>query len=186
MPRSYGEVPYTLVDLKVASYNILTGTYGSPFSLDEIQTLEFTPVADNDQIKAFGRLRHLLSVSTHVEYKFSQAGIDFEALATIAGMTNASSGTTPNQSGTLDAEFDGESLPYFGLVGKILAEAGADVHIGLPVCMLDAIPGLKFEQNKFVMGEASGKAIARESDNKAIKILRHETAGAIDFNQIFV
>ena len=185
MPRTYSETPFTLVDLQIASYNILTATYGTPISLDEAQMLEFSPVADNDQIMAGGRLRHLLTVSTHVEFKLSQAGIDFDAYNILTGMTNASSGTTPNRSRRLTGSFDGTPLPYFGLVGKILSEAGADVHIGLPVCMLDSIPGMKFEQNKFVIGEANGKSIARESDNKAVFLLGNETAASINFNTIF-
>jgi len=185
MPRSFGEVPFTLVDLQIASYNILTGVYGTSRSLDEIQTLEFTPVADTDSIKAYGRLKHLLSVQTHVEFKLSQAGIDFEALAIVGGMTNLSSGATPNQKGELTASFDGSSLPYFGLVGKVQAEGVSDLHIGMPVCMLDVLPGLKFEQNKFVMAEVAGKCIARESDNKAIFLFRHETPASISFATIF-
>lgn len=182
MTRGFSEVVFTLVDVRIAAYNILADTFGTAIVVPEPQTYEVTPEADNDSIKATGKLTHLLSVLTHVSFKMSTAGIPFEALAIMSGASTNSSPTTQK---TSKQSAGGAGMPYFGIVGKLVGEQGDDLHLGLPVCKLDKSPGWKAEQNKFLIGECAGKAIARESSGFAIYVLGHQTAAAIDFAEIF-
>lgn len=182
--RGYSEIVFGIVDLRIATYNILTDTFGTAIEVPEAQGIEFSFIADNDSIKATGAMRHLLSVITHAEFKFSKAGFPFAALAAMTGASNASSGTTPTRTRRWSANAGGAGLPYFAMVGKLVGENGDDLHAGLAVCKLDTIPSWKAEQNKFVIKEASGKAIER-NNGKLVYLLGHETAASIDFNEIF-
>jgi hypothetical protein len=185
MARGFGEVLFSIVDLKIAPYNILTDTVGTAVDMPEVQQLDFTPEGDTDEIKAEGYLQHLLSVMTHGTFTLSQAGIPYEALAVMTGWTRGSSGTTPNREDTLQGTPGGAGLPYFAVAGKLVGEQSDDVHIGLVCCKLDAPPAWNIEQNVFVIGESSGKAIAPNS-RQLPYIEIHETAAAIDMTTLFV
>ncbi len=184
MPRGYGEVVFSLVQMRLASYNIVTDTFGTAVELPEAQTLEFSFETDTDAIKAGGYLQHLLAVTTHATLKLSSAGVPFEALAILSGASNNSSGTPPNRTRRLNVGAGGSGLPYFGVVGKLVGEQGDDLHVGLPVCKLDGVPSWKAEQNKFVIASAEGRAIKRASGH-LVYLLGHETAASVDFNEIF-
>jgi hypothetical protein len=184
MPRGYSEVVFSLTQLRIASYNILTDTFGAPVDLPETQTLEFAFETDTDEIKAEGYLQHLLTVMTHATFKLSSAGVPFEALAILTGASNASSGSTPNRSRRMRFDAGGSGLPYFAVAGKLVGEQGDDLHVGLAVCKLDAAPGWKAEQNKFVIQQAEGRAIKR-ANGRLVYLLGNETAAALDFNSLF-
>jgi len=184
MAREFSEVVFSLVDLKVATYNILTDVVGTAVDLPEAQELEFSAEGDTDEIKAEGYLQHLLTVVTHATVSLSSAGVPFTALAIMTGMANDSSDTTPNQQRTSQLTPGGAGLPYFAVGGKLVGEQGDDLHVGLVCVKLDSIPSWKAEQNKFVMSPASGKAIAPNS-RKLIYLRGHETAADIDFTTLF-
>lgn len=184
MARGHSEIVFTLTEIRIATYNILTDTFGTPIELPQPQDFEVDPQADTDEIKAQGYLQHLLTVNTHATFTTSSAGLPFEALAIMAGLTNDSSGSSPNQERTLDVDAGSDGLPYFAIVGKMVGEQDDDLHIGLPVCKLDSVPSWSVEQNQFVISEMSGRVIKREN-GQMIYFLGHETAAAIDFDEIF-
>lgn len=187
MAREMGEIVFTLQQIMIAPLNIITGAYSTAVTLPEPQTMEITFEADTDQIKAQGYLQHLLSVITHGTFKLSQAGIPFDALEVLTGATRDDSGSTPNAIKAMRFGAGGSGLPYFGAVGRLVGEQSDDTWLGLPACKLDMIPGWKAEQNKFVIGESSGKFIAN-SAGLLCQVLSHETATAIttgNFAQAF-
>lgn len=187
MPRGYGEVIFSLTDLTVATFNVLTGVVGTGVDLPEQQTLEFGFEADTDRIKATGAYRHKLTVITHGVFTLAAAGIPYAALATITNMTRTSSGSAPNRQQTGRFQVGGAGLPYFAIAGKMVGEQGDDLHVGLICCKLDAPPKWKFEQNKYAISECKGECISPyEDDSKQLVYLEaHETAAAINLTTLF-
>lgn len=179
MARTFGEIPFTLLQVYVAAYDIVDDTYGTAQALPEPMMVEISPEADTDEIKAQGYVQHLLTVTTKCGFKFGHAGFPFDAWAVIVGTSNASSGTPPNATRRSNVDAGGAGLPYFGVVGRAAAEDGADVWVGLAVCKLNSVPSWKVEQNKFVIGEAEGVAIKRQDYGKVVYLVGHQTATAI-------
>lgn len=188
MPE-YGEVGFTLSDIKVAAL-ASDNTYGTPGSLEYGQKLEFSPQADTDMIKAYGMAVELLAVVTHCTGAFDAGLIDDSAYQIIAGnaVASAAFGTTPNQYNRLDVQVGQDGLPYFGLIGKLFGVGGADLHVGFAKCKLDSMPGFTIEQNKFVLPSTAVSMITPDvSIRKLVRIERHETAEDIssDFDTWF-
>jgi hypothetical protein len=184
MTRGFGEVVFTLTELQIAPYNILTDVIGTAVVLPESQKFEFTPEGDTDEIMAGGKVTHLLSVMTKGTFTLSSAGIPFAALAIMTGWTHGSSGSTPNQQTTLQGTPGGAGLPYFAVAGKMMGENGDDAHVGFVGCKLDAPPGWSIEQNKFLIGECSGSVIAPNARDMPY-VEAHETAAAINMTTLF-
>lgn len=184
----YGEVGYTIVDLRIAAL-LSTGLYGTSVQLDYLQELEFTTQADTDMIKAFGYQVESLSVPTHATGTMQLGSIDFSAYVILAGLTEVISGTAPTEQSILDILAGGESgLPYFGVVGKLQSVLGADLHVGFFKAKLDTVPGFRMEQNRFILPQSAMTMIVNnQTDRKLVRLERHETAIVIesDFDVFF-
>lgn len=188
MTVNYGDVVFTLIDLKVAPW--LAGNTYSPtaVTLGYSSEMSFQVNSDTDQIKAFGMLVELLAVITHAEGKIKNAAVDSEATYVLSGFATTSSGTTPSRTGTLDILGGGAGLPYFGAVGAFAGLNGAGILVGIRKCKLDTIPGWTVEQNKFRMAETGFKGIVPDTSTRSLlKIRKYETAIAIpvDLNSFF-
>ncbi len=188
MPE-YGEVAFTLMDIKVAAL-ASDNTYGTPVSLGYGQSLEFSAQADSDMIKAYGMGVELLRVITHATGTLSQGQLDFAGYAILIGngFDKNDFGTTPAQYSQVDIQVGGSGLPYFGLVGKLAGVVGADLHVGFSKSMLDTMPSFTVEQNKFVLPSAAMTMITPDVTNRLLLSYEtHETAEAItsDFDTFF-
>lgn len=172
--RDFGEIVFTLVQVQVAQYDIGAGTYGTAVTVPEPQDFELKGMADEDQVKASGKLTRLLTVITHGEGKWNAAGIPFEALATIAGFTDTSSGAETD----LVTPAGGAGLPYFGIIGKLVGEQTDDVLMGAGICKLKNIPTWTANQNQFVTSALEFRLI-EDTNSELIKVKRRETASTI-------
>lgn len=178
MPREFGEVVFTLVDLKVGTYNIVSDALGAAVDLPEAQMLEITINADTDMIKAEGKRTHSLTVITEAAFKLSSAGIPWDALVVMTGVSSSESLTTPNQVRRSRLSAGGRGFPYFWVAGKMIDEVTGDKHVGLAVCKLNTFPAWKIEQNKFVIPEVDGVAQQRDG-GYLLYSLDHETEANI-------
>jgi hypothetical protein len=189
MPE-YGEVSFTLLDIKAAALGS-DNTYGTPVSLGYGQSLEFSPQADSDMIKAYGMGVELLRVITHATGTLSQGQLDFAGYAVLigsGGFVKNDFGTTPTQYSQVDVKVGDSGLPYFGLIGKLAGVNGADLHLGFSKCMLDTIPGFTVEQNKFILPSCAMSMITPDVTNRMLLSYdTHETAQDItdDFDTFF-
>lgn len=185
MPQSL----YTLTSLRVARWN---GTaYGTPVLLAEGQTMQFTPQADTDEKKAYGRMMRLLTVFTHVNFNMGVGLLQGDAIWVMTGLAQAVSGTSGAADATQRLGFDagGAGLPYFGAVGTFASDDNGDVAMGIPLCKLDSIPSLSSEQNQFIMPESAGKGIANSASDTPRRGLfidqRKVAADILDFDAFF-
>lgn len=188
MTVSYGDVVFTLNDLKVAPW--LSGNTYSPtaVSLGYTSTLSFSVQADNDQIKAFGMLVELLSVITHIEGNIENAAIDSEASWVLSGFATTSSGSAPSRTGTMDILGGGGGLPYFGAVGAFAGLNNSGIFVGIRKCKLDTFPEWNVDQNKFRMAKTGFKGVVPDTSSRyLIRIRKYETATTVptDLNTFF-
>lgn len=158
----FAEIAYTLSDCIVASYNPTANTYGTPAALAHGQMVEVEPEADQDKLRSYGAYARGLSVMIGAKLKVKHGGIDFNVLAIWTGMSNYTSGLTPNQVRTSDVDAGGAGMGRFGLIGVAETDDGGRIAVGLRNCLLDAFPKwtLDGESNKFFIGDMSGYAFA--------------------------
>ena len=172
----FAEIAYTLTDCVVAAYNPTANTYGTPAALAHGQVVEVEPEADQDKLRSYGAYARGLSVLIGAKLKVKHGGIDFSVLAILTGMSNYTSGLTPNQVRTSDVDAGGQGLPRFGLLGVAATDDGGNLVVGLRNCLLDMFPKwtLDGEANKFFIGDTSGYAFA--VSGMLIRAKAHETA----------
>lgn len=174
MPE-FSEVAFTLTDIVIAALS--GGSYGSDVALSYAQTLTIEPQADNDMLKAEGMIVELLSVVTHATFKISSGAVDFAALEALLNLTSSLSGTTPNQVDTLDFLAGGSGLPYFGYLGRFVTTEGGEFIVGGFKAMLDSIPNVGGDQNKFMLPEMAGSMAAQDTtDRRLFRAKKIETA----------
>lgn len=157
----FGEISYTLTDCLISPYNKVANTFGAVTSLAVGQTVEIEPEADNDQLRGYGVKSALLSVIVGAKLKVGMGGVDISALAAMAGVSNYTSGLTPNQKRRTRFGAGGGGLPYFGLIGVTATDDGGYMACGLQACKLNTYPKytLDGKENKFNMSETEGYAI---------------------------
>ncbi len=162
MALEFAEINYTLTKCTVARYNKTTNTYDTPELLENGQIVSVEAVADNDDLRGYGQIVALLSVLTSAKVTIGAGGVDFSTLAAISGMSNSTSGTTPNRRRTSRISAGGGGLPYFGLIGEGATDDGGLCIVGLQAVKLDTFPKwtLDGKANKFNLSETNGKAIA--------------------------
>lgn len=160
MAREFAEVSYTLRDLYVAAYNRNANTYGTPARVEGGQLLVSDPESDTDKLRAYGQIERGLAVVIGAKVQLKAGGVDFSALAILAGLTNAVSGSTPNQVRTSKVGAGGSGLPYFGALGVAAVDDGGVAVIGLPCVKLDTFPKwtMDGEQNRYNISDVAGYA----------------------------
>jgi len=159
--REFAEIAYTLTDCIVAAYSKTLNSYSTPIALADGQMIEIEPEADNDKLPSYGVTGALLSVLRGAKVKLGAGGVDFDAFAAMTGMSNYTSGLTPNQKRTTRVRAGGSGLPYFGVIGVAPTDDGGLEAVGLQCVKLDAFPKFTLDgkANKFNMSETDGYAI---------------------------
>lgn len=185
---SFGDIIYNITDMYVAP---LTGsTYGTPARVEYVSSLSFEFETDEDTIKAYGLTVEKLSVPTGITGTLAEASLNWSAASVMTGMSEASSGTTPNAVKTLDMLMGGAGLPYFGLIAAYASLEG-NALLGFPKCKLGSLPAFTVEQNVFRTAEISMMMLAPSTTvRKALRLRKNETAASVpsaqaDFQAFF-
>ena len=181
---SFGNLPVSLTDLRVAPLNA-DGTYGTAVQDSHGRILTITPNMTTAKVKAYGKTAAVAAIVEDANVALEGGGYSWDVLAVVAGATVTESGVTPAQEKSAPIAA-GSNLSYWGVVGKALGDDGGDIHVGCPKVKLTKMPETKMDGdgNAFVTGNMEGLAIADDS-GYVIYPLAHETAGAIDFTEIF-
>jgi hypothetical protein len=95
------------------------------------------------------------------------------------GSTPTVEGMTPNAQTTVQVD-GGQRMPYFGVVGRALAEEGeGDFHVFIPKAKIMADVTLaQLEYGTFAVPEMTIMAVGDETYG-AINLIEHETAAEI-------
>lgn len=151
--------PFGLNQIKFVS---LDGLDVVPLT-DQSRTLEFEEVVVSGDFPGDDGIQAVVTQPVSIKGKIEAGGISLEAYALITGHTLTIAGTTPNRTGTLEA--DSSRFPYFKIYGKSLGDGIDDVHIKILKAKLTS--GLKgtFKYGEFMASEiefvgvkVSGKA----------------------------
>jgi hypothetical protein len=161
-------LPYSVNKVAVATWNPITEQWGTPQSVQNIQTISFVPEHDTDELKILGAVEELLSVLVSAMVTFQFGGIDWTALTIMGGMDDASSGGDTHINAY---EAGGEGMPYFGLAYSIPLKGGAEMHMYVPKCQLTKNIPLEFDMNKFATPSIDAKAVRlRLADNTLYQV----------------
>lgn len=175
---SYGAPQFGLNDVKVAAWNA-TNSYGSAVDVMSAQQLGGTlrvvsaELIGDDSITATGSR----VIGGQINMRFG--GISLAALEVILGNTATSSVASPNEVKQLKMD-GGDNLPYFGLVGKALAEEGVgDFMIFYPKCkIMSDIQLANMEYGQFAIPEMTIMAVDDETYG-VLSLIEHQANTAI-------
>lgn len=184
MPSTWANTPFTILNLYVALLGS-DNSYGTPAVFENPQSFSYTPQHDNDEIKARGANRELLSVLIGYEASLDEASLKADAVNIVTGYTESLSGTTPNQVATEDDSAGGEGKPYVGLVAVYAGTLGSRFVMGFAKGMIMNDPEFEAGQNEFRTGSIDfAFATATPSVAKIRRMRKYETASDVpDFTQ---
>lgn len=116
----FGTPQFGLNDCKIAVWNA-TNSYGTAVDVASVQMIGFTVEMLSGRLEGDDQINAVASRAIASECQLRFGGIRFVALQVLMGNAATSSLTTPNQVIALPIG-GGDEMPYFGLVGKALAE----------------------------------------------------------------
>jgi hypothetical protein len=162
MPGSpeFAEISYVLTDCIVAAYNKFANTYSTPAALANGQKVVIEAEADNDKLRGYGAYTAGLSVITGAKVVMGYGGVDVSIMTIIAGVSDSSSGSTPNRVRRNLWAAGGAGLPYFGLIGTAATDDGGLLVVGCQAVKLNTFPTYTLDgsENKFNINETDGYA----------------------------
>lgn len=175
---SYGAPSFGLSDVKVAAWNA-TNSYGTAVDVMSAQQLGGTlrvsaaELTGDDAITATGSR----PIGGEIRLRFG--GVSIAALEVILGLTATSSVASPNAVKQLKVA-GGERLPYFGLVGKALAEEGSgDLTIFYPKCkIMSDIQLVNMEYGNFAIPELTIMAV-KDDTYGVLSLIEHQASTSI-------
>lgn len=145
-------------------------------TLPNSRTLEFEETVVSGEMTGDDQLSSIVTIPTGIKGKIEEGGISLEAYELMTGHSFLASGSTPNQTGTLDG--DSTRYPYFQIFGRSLGDDGDDIHMHLKKVKLTT--GLKgsFKYGEFMASEMEFSGI--KVSGSAFETVINETASALD------
>lgn len=163
--------PFGLKEIVVASMDGET-VIALPAALE----MEFEETVVSGEFYGNDDLQGIVTQPLGVKGKFKQGGYPAEAISVMTGHTYDTTGSTPNEVQTLEA--DSTSYPYFQIFGKSLGDEGDDVHIKVFKAKLTTGVKGSFKRGEFFMPETEFMGV--KVDGKAWESASHETAEPLD------
>jgi hypothetical protein len=133
--------------------------WGFGVNVPNLQAIKFDPLMDNDELRIFGSLEHLLSVLTAVDVTLDLGGIDATSEPIITGFSATTSGSGAGEQRTT-RQLGAALAGYFALQAQIVADDGGDAHLMLPCMMLSQlIPVEIAKTNQFMVENVKARAV---------------------------
>ena len=184
--------PYKANDARVATYDSTNEVWLSSVPVPNLQGVTFTPTFDNDEMKIYGVIEHLLSVFAGGELSFDFGGRDDASYNAMTGVASSESGSGAAEVRTTIFA-GGINLAYFGLIVAVDADGDADAHWFIPRIKLDNLEEMALvADSEFSVPNITAKAarlrLADGSKYPVFNYVEHAVATAIeeDFNAAFV
>lgn len=167
---AYGQYPFGLKDVKLTD---ITGS--TQVDLPAARTMGFKEALINSELRGDDKTIAVAAISDKVEWALESGGISLEAYALMSGRSVTTSGTSPNETKTLNIQA-GESFPYFKVYGKSVGDGdGSDIHVKVYKCKLTAPIEGTFQDGEFLVTSCSGIAVD-DGVNGIADIVQNETA----------
>lgn len=181
MPQSTA-YPFGIRDIKVTPITGSDDTLGTPVDLPAARTLSFKDGESFETLRGDDQNITSLGGGPEITWDLEAGGISMAAYAVFAGVTVATTGTTPAQVDTMTKKTS-SVRPYFRIEGQSISDSGGDIHVVLYRCKTTGdIEGELSDGNFFITkcsGEAFGSRAAASLD-KLYDIIQNETAVAIE------
>lgn len=147
------ETEWDFDDAKIAKNNG-NGTFGTQVDVYSTQMASMATeirsgTATGDGIKT-AMASKIIGITGSIRF----VGIQYDVLAVLMNMTQASSGSTPNALKRM-ALTGGSYMPYISLHARVLTGAGGSAHLWIPQLKLMEDIETNFEEENFVTIEAS-------------------------------
>lgn len=120
---SYGAPQFGLEDCKVAQW-IATNSYGAAVDVPSIQMMGVTLNQVTAELTGDDEITATASRSIGAEVRIRFGGVSLAALEVLLGIDTTTQNAEPAEVKQLKIT-GGNRMPYFGIVGKALAEEGA-------------------------------------------------------------
>lgn len=184
--------PYLINAAKVASWDPVAETWGTPVAVPNLQSFTKKPVTDNDLMKIYGVNEHALSVLAGEELEVEIGGLSSASDAIMTGRQATSSGSGDSETRKRRNQ-GGGNLPYFGWALQILTDGGGDIHLFYPRLKLRSLFPIEMaKDSKFVVPKVTIDVLRlRLEDGTLYPIsdeVEHKVATSLtsDFNTAFL
>lgn len=174
-----GQVSFGLSDVKIAPWDG-DGTYSTAVDVPSVQQLTVTLQFTSAQLTGDDKITATAARAIGGTGMIRWGSISLEVLEVLLGGSLTSSVASPNNVRNYRVDGGGAN-PYFGLIGKALAENGEDTHVFIPQAKITGdlnIANLAY--GEFSVPEAQITMIADEYWG-VLSIVQNETAAAIEF-----
>lgn len=174
---SQGSPQFGLADVRIAAWDG-DGTYGTLVDVPSVQEVGVTLRVQSAELTGDDAITAIASRIIAAGGTFRHGSIDVDVLEVLIGNTATSSIASPNNVKNLRVRA-GDNLPYFGLIGKALAEeGGGDFWVFLPKCRVTSDMAIALRYGEFAIPEMQFVAVD-DADWGLANILWNETAAAI-------
>lgn len=174
----YGAPQFGLNDVKIAAWNA-TNSYGSAVDVPSVQMMGATLRMMSAELTGDDRITAAAARAIGGQVRIRFGSINIRALEVLLGNTATSSVASPNAVKSFRV-VGGDNMPYFGIVGKALAEEGSgDTLVFLPkVKIMSDVTLAQLEYGTFAIPEFEALAVDDDTYG-AINIIERQTAGSV-------
>ncbi len=181
MPLATSSKVLGLNDMVISELTVDTSgtlTYGTAFDIPGVTKLTLTPNYVEKELRGDEALLDTYQRLAAVEFSFEHAMVSLDALKIITGGTLTASGTTPNQTQTLNISRT-SLAKYFKLQGKIIYSDFASGDVWLTLYKCKGQFKIEFQTEEYASISCSGKAIGTVKDGKIMDLVFRETTAAL-------
>ena len=158
---SYGAPQFGLNDVKIAPWTA-TDNYGSAVDVPSVQLMGAVLQVVSATLEGDDTITASAARAIGGEVRIRFGSVNIAALEVLLGNTATSSVASPNEVKQLKMA-GGDNMPYFGIVGKALAEEGSgDFLVFLPkVRIMSDVELATLEYGNFAIPEFTAQAVQR-------------------------
>lgn len=175
---AFGAPTFGLNDCKVAAWNA-TNDYGTAVDVPSVQMMGAVLRILSAQLEGDDQITATAARGIAGQTQLRWGSVSIAALEVMLGNSSTASGSTPNAQDHLKVS-GSDNMPYFGIVGKALAEEGVgDLHVFLPkVKITSDVTLASLEYGNFAIPEMTVEAVD-DATFGLINLIEHETAAAV-------
>ena len=174
---SYGAPQFGLSDVQIAPWNA-TNDYGSAVDVPSVQLMGTVLQVVSATLEGDDTITASAARAIGGEVRIRFGSVNIAALEVLLGNTATSSVASPNEVRQLKMA-GGDNMPYFGIVGKALAEeGGGDFLVFLPkVRIMSDVELATLEYGNFAIPEFTAQAVA-DTTYGILSLIQRETSGS--------
>lgn len=175
---AYGAPQFGLQDVKIAVWNA-TDSYGTAIDVMSVQLMGAVLQIISAQLEGDDTITATAARAIGAEVRVRFGSVNIAALEVLLGNTATSSVASPNAVKQLKLS-GGDNMPYFGIVGKAIAEEGVgDFQVFIPkVRITSDVTLATLEYGTFAVPEFTAQAV-NDATYGILSVIEHQADTAI-------